>query len=141
MPIPSAARACGADLAYAGTRFLATPEASVDEEYRQMIVESGSVDVMYTSKISGVNANFLIPSIKQAGLDPENLERPSEEIDFGKELNAAKAWKNIWSAGKLFNFFCLNFFNNVHLYFRKRTWSWCNSQCFACVTIDRSNAP
>jgi len=95
----AAARAMGADLAYVGTRFLATHEASVDSKYKEMIVESGSSDVTYTKEISGVHANFLTKSIVNAGLDPTKLKATNKEIDFGKELSEAKAWKDIWSAG------------------------------------------
>lgn len=89
----------GADLAYVGTRFLATPEAAIGDDYRQMILDSGSADVTYTAALSGVSANFLTKSIIKAGLDPLNLA-PKKEIDFGKELSSAKAWKDIWSAGQ-----------------------------------------
>ncbi len=95
----AAVRACGADLAYIGTRFLATDEAEIDEHYKRMIIVSGSADVLYTPDISGVHANFLRPSIGAAGLDPDNLPKYGHALDFGKELSSAKAWKDIWSAG------------------------------------------
>jgi nitronate monooxygenase len=95
----AAVRAMGADLAYIGTRFLATDEAEIDDRYKRMIVISGSSDILYTREISGVHANFLKPSIGAAGLDPDNLGSRKHEIDFGKELSATKAWKDIWSAG------------------------------------------
>ncbi|GHC77741.1 NAD(P)H-dependent flavin oxidoreductase [Limoniibacter endophyticus] len=91
----AAARLMGADLAYMGTRFIATKEAMVSDQYKTMLTESAAADILYTSKISGVNANFLLPSLRAAGLDPENLQ------DHGKldMENEAKAWKNVWSAG------------------------------------------
>jgi nitronate monooxygenase len=95
----AAALAMGANLAYMGTRFLATAEADVDDAYKNMIVQSGASDVLYTKEISGINANFLRPSISAAGLDPDNLPPHGSKIDFGEELNPAKAWRNIWSAG------------------------------------------
>jgi nitronate monooxygenase len=87
--------AAGADLAYLGTRFIATQESLAHAEYKQMIVESGSKDIVYTPKISGVNANFLIPSLIRAGLDVTTME-PSKGMDLEHE---AKAWSTVWSAG------------------------------------------
>lgn len=91
----AAARALGADLAYLGTRFIATREAMVSEAQKRMILESRALDVIYTPDISGVNANFLRPSIRAAGLDPDALP-PHRVLDMASE---AKAWKSIWSAG------------------------------------------
>jgi nitronate monooxygenase len=105
----AAARMMGADLAYMGTRFINTQESLVQPEYKQMIVDSMSSDIVYTPNISGVFANFLKPSIVNAGLDPNNLEAKTD-IDFGEELEvdadhkdgdkAGGAWKLIWSAGQ-----------------------------------------
>lgn len=92
----AAARAMGADLAYLGTRFIATKEALVDEDHKKMIVEAKASDILYTPAISGVNANFLIPSIRRAGLDPDNLTAHAK-LDMASE---AKAWKTVWSAGQ-----------------------------------------
>lgn len=92
----AAARVMGADLAYLGTRFLATNEAMVDPRHKQMIVSAQAADLVYTPSISGVHANFLRQSIAAAGLDPENLP-PKTELDMNKE---AKAWKTVWSAGQ-----------------------------------------
>ncbi|SMH30158.1 NAD(P)H-dependent flavin oxidoreductase [Azospirillum agricola] len=92
----AAARALGADLAYLGTRFLATDEAMVNEEHKRMILESTAKDILYTAAISGVNANFLTPSIVRAGLDPDNLTGHAK-LDMGSE---AKVWKDVWSAGQ-----------------------------------------
>ncbi len=91
-----AARAMGADLAYMGTRFIATKESRASDGFKDMIVASRAGDVFYTSAISGVNANFLRPSIVAAGLDPENLPAHGK-MDMEGE---AKAWKDIWSAGQ-----------------------------------------
>lgn len=95
----AAARALGADFAYMGTRFIATQEANAPDAYKQMLIDSGSADILYTPAISGIPASFLRPSIVNAGLDPENL-KPKTEINLGEELDAAKAWKDIWSAGQ-----------------------------------------
>ncbi|MEP9352334.1 nitronate monooxygenase [Xanthobacter sp. KR7-65] len=91
-----AARAAGADLAYMGTRFIATREAMVQEEFKDMILSSAAADILYTPAISGVNANFLKPSIRAAGLDPDNLTGHGK-LDLNNEV---KAWKAIWSAGQ-----------------------------------------
>ena len=93
----------GADLAYMGTRFINTTEANVDKAYQQMIVESGTSDIVYTAAVSGVSANFMKKSLENAGIPPEMWGRAAK-VDFGKELDAAqaeaKAWKTIWSAGQ-----------------------------------------
>lgn len=91
----AAAIAAGADLAYMGTRFIATTESLAPAGYKQMICDSASKDIVYTSKISGVNANFLIPSLIRAGLDVATME-PSKGMDLEHE---AKAWSTVWSAG------------------------------------------
>jgi len=94
----AAARVAGADFAYIGTRFIATTECYSPESYKQMIVEAGLGDIVYTPSFSGVPGNYIRQSIELAGLDPENL--PDKKIDFGKDLDAKKhAWKDIWSAG------------------------------------------
>ncbi|MFD1743920.1 NAD(P)H-dependent flavin oxidoreductase [Rhizobium helianthi] len=91
----AAARIMGADLAYLGTRFLVTRESMVPEEQKKMTMEASSADILYTDAISGVNANFLRPSIVAAGMDPDNLVSHGP-MDMGNE---ARAWKNVWSAG------------------------------------------
>jgi len=101
----AAAQMLGADLAYLGTRFIATEESDAHQNYKNMLIDTDASDIMYTSAISGVNANFLTPSIVAAGKDPKNLQHP-DGIDFGSEFeeshdsNEAKPWKNIWSAGQ-----------------------------------------
>jgi len=92
----AAARALGADLAYLGTRFIATQESLVPEAQKQMILDSAAGDVVYTPAISGVNANFMRASIIAAGLDPDDLPPPGK-LDMDNE---AKAWKTVWSAGQ-----------------------------------------
>ena len=93
----------GADLAYMGTRFINVEESNADEGYRQMIIDSNASDIVYTAAVSGVNANFLRPSLEAMGIT-EEMWGNSKKIDFGNELDAAKAeakaWKTIWSAGQ-----------------------------------------
>lgn len=91
----AAAIAAGADLAYLGTRFIATAESMAKPAYKDMVVACGSKDIVYTPKISGVNANFLAPSIVAAGLDVATMA-PSAGMDLEHE---AKAWSTVWSAG------------------------------------------
>ncbi|CAM2788352.1 nitronate monooxygenase [Paenibacillus sediminis] len=95
-----AAEALGADFAYMGTRFIATSESSASPEYQQMLIDSTLDDLIYTDAFSGVNANFLIPSIRKAGLDPDTLKK-KDTVDLS-HLNSSnsKAWKDIWSAGQ-----------------------------------------
>jgi nitronate monooxygenase len=97
-----AAQAMGADMAYIGTRFLATIEAHVMEEYKQMIVESGSDDVVYTNVFSGVRGNYLRGSVLRTGFDPDNLpEADKSKMNFGSGGDLkAKVWRDIWSAGQ-----------------------------------------
>jgi nitronate monooxygenase len=92
----AAARLMGADMAYLGTRFIATHEAMVPQAQKEMIAASRAADILYTPNISGVAANFLRPSIVAAGLDPENLP-PHGKLSIEAE---AKAWRNFWSAGQ-----------------------------------------
>ena len=93
----------GADFAYMGTRFINTKESLADEGYKDMIINSKADDIIYTAAVSGVNANFLKPSLEAMGIN-EDMWKNSKKIDFGKELSAAeaeaKAWKTIWSAGQ-----------------------------------------
>lgn len=91
----AAARLLGADLAYLGTRFLATREAMVPAAYKEMLLRSRAADILYTPDISGVHANFLRPSILAQGLDPDNLPAPGR-LDMSSE---ARAWSTLWSAG------------------------------------------
>ena len=97
-----AARALGADLAYMGTRFIATAEANAVPGYKEMIVDSACDDIAYTSLFTGVHGSYLKGSIRNAGLDPENLpEGDRNAMDFGKsDVSEAKAWRDIWGAGQ-----------------------------------------
>jgi nitronate monooxygenase len=97
-----AARALGADLAYLGTRFIATDEGNAPLTYKQMLIDSGAEDIVYTSLFSGVNGNYLRGSVAHAGLDPDHLpEADKTKMNFGTGGNtAAKAWRDIWSAGQ-----------------------------------------
>ena len=89
----------GADFAYMGTRFIATQECRAQPAYKQMIVESGADDIILTPYFTGIPANFLLPSIKAAGIDAAILEQAKGEISFDPDENDASAWKDIWSAG------------------------------------------
>ena len=96
-----AAQAMGADLAYVGSAFIATDEARASEAYKQAIVEGTSDDIVYSSLFSGVHGNYLKPSIRAAGLDPDNLpESDPSKMDFGGGEGAKKAWKDIWGCGQ-----------------------------------------
>src|SRR5580704_15310087 len=97
-----ATRALGADLAYLGTRFIATDEGNAPAEYKQMLIDSAAEDIVYTSLFSGVNGNYLRGSVTRAGLDPDHLpEADKTKMNFGTGGNtAAKAWRDIWSAGQ-----------------------------------------
>jgi nitronate monooxygenase len=97
----AAALMAGADLAYMGTRFIATAEARADDGYKQMLIDTTAKDITYTDAISGINANFLTPSLIRNGLDPAAAKDPKHKIDMAHELSPdAKAWKTIWSAGQ-----------------------------------------
>ena len=97
-----AAKALGADLAYSGTRFIATDEARAVPDYKAMLVDSKAEDVVYTSLFSGVHGSYLKGSVVNAGMDPDNLpEGDKSKMDFGSGSDlAAKVWKDIWSAGQ-----------------------------------------
>ncbi|GHA75108.1 2-nitropropane dioxygenase [Formosimonas limnophila] len=97
-----AAQAIGADLAYMGTRFIATLEANADESYKQGIIDAAANDVIYTNLFTGVHGNYLRSSIVNAGLDPDNLPvADKSKMNFGSGGNtAAKAWKDIWGVGQ-----------------------------------------
>ncbi|MEJ2626551.1 MAG: nitronate monooxygenase family protein [Pseudolabrys sp.] len=95
----AAARAMGADLAYIGTRFIASEEANAPPGYKEMIVESGAGDVLYTPYFTGIPGNYLKPSIRAAGLDPDALpDVNKDQANFGS--GRTKAWRDIWGAGQ-----------------------------------------
>ncbi len=94
-----AAQAMGADFGYIGSAFIATDEARAVEGYKQAIVEGSSDDIVYSNLFTGVHGNYLKPSIRAAGLDPENLpESDPSKMNFGGD--AKKAWKDIWGCGQ-----------------------------------------
>ncbi len=94
-----AAEAMGADFAYIGSPFIATTEARATEEYKQGIVEGSSDDIVYSSLFTGVHGNYLKGSIRNAGLDPDNLpESDPSAMNFGS--SSSKAWKDIWGSGQ-----------------------------------------
>ena len=96
-----AARALGADLAYMGTRFIATEEANAAPAYKEMIVDSACADIAYTPLFTGVHGSYLKGSIRNAGLDPDNLpEAGKEAMNFAKSKGDARAWRDIWGAGQ-----------------------------------------
>jgi|TARA_B110000003_G_scaffold116478_1_gene119069 nitronate monooxygenase len=94
--------ALGADFAYMGTRFIATKEANADPEYKKMLEESVADDIVYSSLFTGVHGNYLKPSIKNAGMDPDNLpDADKSSMNFGSGGNTkSKAWKDIWGSGQ-----------------------------------------
>jgi nitronate monooxygenase len=94
--------AIGADLAYIGTRFIASKEANAEEDYKQEIIDSAGEDIIYSSLFTGVHGNYLKGSIEKAGLDPNNLPSADKKsMNFGSGGNTeAKAWKDIWGAGQ-----------------------------------------
>ena len=95
------ALACGADFAYLGSAFVATEEARAVDGYKQMIVDSNSDDIVYSSLFTGVHGNYLAPSIRNAGLDPDHLpEGDISTMRFGSEGGPKKAWKDIWGCGQ-----------------------------------------
>jgi nitronate monooxygenase len=95
-----AAEAMGADFAYVGSAFIATEEANAVAAYKQAIVDHGSDAIVYTDLITGVHGNYLKPSLRAAGIDPDNLPvGQAQKMDFGADP-AAKAWKDIWGCGQ-----------------------------------------
>ncbi|MGG0655735.1 NAD(P)H-dependent flavin oxidoreductase [Rummeliibacillus pycnus] len=94
-----ASQVMGADLAYMGTRFIATEESMASNEYKNMLLDANAGDIIYTDKLSGVNANFILQSLLKAGLDPNSLQKPEQLEIVHKAEDEAKAWKDIWSAG------------------------------------------
>ncbi len=97
-----AAQALGADLAYLGTRFIATEEANASAEYKQMLVDSLGEEIVYTSLFSGIHGNYLRGSVARAGMDPDNLPAADKsKMNFGTGgASEFKAWRDIWSAGQ-----------------------------------------
>ncbi|MDI1258666.1 nitronate monooxygenase family protein [Aquabacterium sp.] len=96
-----AAQAMGADFAYVGSAFIATDEARAVDAYKQMVVDSNSDDILYSSKFTGVHGNYLKPSIVNAGMDPDALGNgdPSQ-MNFDSNASSGKVWKDIWGCGQ-----------------------------------------
>jgi nitronate monooxygenase len=99
-----AAQSLGCDLAYMGTKFIATRESMADPRYKEMLVASSADDILLTRAFTGLQTNMLRPSIEAAGLDPDHLpERGAidiaEDIDIGARENRPARWRDIWSAG------------------------------------------
>jgi nitronate monooxygenase len=98
----ASSQALGADLAYMGTRFIATEEANAEQGYKDMLIESVADDIVYSSLFTGVAGNYLKGSVKNAGLNPEDLpDAEKSSMNFGSGGNTdAKAWKDIWGSGQ-----------------------------------------
>lgn len=97
-----AAQAMGADMAYIGSPFIATPEARAVDGYKQMIVDSEAKDIVYSNYFTGIHGNYLKPSIANAGMDPDDLpEADPTKMDFNEAAKeGSKAWKDIWGCGQ-----------------------------------------
>jgi len=96
-----AARAMGADFGYVGSPFIATDEANADQEYKDMIVDSGAEDIVYSSLFTGVWGNYLRGSVEAAGMDPDNLpQADATSMNFATGSSKPKAWKTIWGSGQ-----------------------------------------
>ena len=94
-----AAQAMGADFGYIGSAFIATEEARASDAYKQAIVDGNSDDIVYSNLFTGVHGNYLAPSIRAAGMDPDNLpESDASKMNFGGD--SKKAWKDIWGCGQ-----------------------------------------
>ncbi|GIN21895.1 MAG TPA: nitronate monooxygenase [Bacillus bacterium] len=95
-----AVQAMGADFAYMGTRFITAEESSASKDYKNMVIDSTLDDLIYTDAFSGVKANYLKPSIRNAGLNPDTLESNAKADFSSMNSTGSKAWKDIWSAGQ-----------------------------------------
>lgn len=95
-----AAQVLGADLAYMGTRFIATEESQAPDAYKHMLVEARAADIVHTPAVSGVPASFLRQSLEQAGYDMASLKASPEQVRLKPLDEEAKAWKTVWSAGQ-----------------------------------------
>jgi nitronate monooxygenase len=98
----ASALALGADLAYIGTRFIASAEANADQAYKSALIEHAAHDIVYSNLFTGVHGNYLGPSIVAAGLDPDNLPvADKSKMNFGSGGNTkSKAWRDIWGSGQ-----------------------------------------
>ncbi len=95
-----AAQAMGADLAYIGTRFIASTEAHAAQEYKDAIVRASASDIIYTNLFTGVLGNYIRESIERAGLDPNNLPTAEQGMNFSSGSSKPRSWKDIWGAGQ-----------------------------------------
>jgi nitronate monooxygenase len=95
-----AAQAMGADFAYIGSTFIATPEARATEEYKQAITEGGAADIVTSALFTGVSGNYLRASILAAGLNPDDLPAPGPDAMNFQSATGAKAWRDIWGSGQ-----------------------------------------
>ena len=96
-----AAQILGADMAYIGTRFIATHESGAPERYKQILVEAGVDDLIYTPQLNGIHANWLRPSMREVGLDPDRLPpRDPDSRGYGHLPGNVVPWVNLWSAGQ-----------------------------------------
>jgi nitronate monooxygenase len=93
----------GADLAYLGTRFIATKESGASDAYRRFLVDESSDGLMYTDKIAGVHANWMTASMRAVGLDPADLPEPVRKMRYDHLPDGVKPWVNMWSAGQGIN--------------------------------------
>jgi nitronate monooxygenase len=96
-----AAETLGADFAYIGSAFLATPEANTAPAFKEMVAQGGSGDIIVTKGFTGARASFLAPSLRANGLDPDEVARKENaKVDISGEASQGKAWRDIWSAGQ-----------------------------------------
>lgn len=95
-----AAEVLGADLAYLGTRFIATQESGAPAEYKQLLVSESATGLSYTGAIAGVPANWLVESMRRRGLDPDALPTPAGPMRHDHLPEGVKPWRNLWSAGQ-----------------------------------------
>jgi nitronate monooxygenase len=95
-----AARAMGADLAYIGSPFIATPEARATDDYKQGIVAGGAADIVNSALFTGIPGNYLRASIVAAGMDPDNLPPPGSNAMNFESASGAKAWRDMWGSGQ-----------------------------------------
>jgi len=95
-----AAQAMGADLAYIGTRFIASAEAHAVQDYKEAIVRASASDIIYTDLFTGVRGNYIRESIERAGLDPNHLPSNQTDMNFASGTSKPKSWKDIWGAGQ-----------------------------------------
>ena len=96
-----AARAMGADMAYIGSPFIATPEARAQDDYKAMIVEATAKDIVYSNYFTGIHGNYLRGSVEKAGMNPDDLpEADPTKMNFDGAATGAKAWKDIWGSGQ-----------------------------------------